>query len=84
MQSGHIPWKLKRHVCTDFRSRRDEAIKEEMVSELLLPKPGGMCYHHNLGRPESGPWSKMGLKDSYNGLANRTLCRCFGPTWPCI
>jgi hypothetical protein len=20
----------------------------------------------------------MGLKDSYNGLADRTLCRCFG------
>jgi hypothetical protein len=34
MQNGHIPWKLKRHVCTDFRSRRDEMIKEEMVSEL--------------------------------------------------
>jgi hypothetical protein len=32
-----------------------------------------MCYRHNLGRLESGPWSKMGLKDSYNGLANRTL-----------
>jgi hypothetical protein len=21
----------------------------------------------------------MGLKDSYNGLADQTLCRCFGP-----
>jgi hypothetical protein len=21
----------------------------------------------------------MELKDNYNGLANRTLCRCFGP-----
>jgi hypothetical protein len=38
-----------------------------------------MCYRHNLDRLESGPWSKMDLKDSYNGLANRTLCRCFGP-----
>jgi hypothetical protein len=37
------------------------------------------CYRHNLGRPESGPRSKIDLKDSYNGLANRTLCRCFGP-----
>jgi hypothetical protein len=50
-----------------------------MVSELSLPKPGGMCYRHNLDRLESGPWSKMDLKDSYNGLANRTLCRYFGP-----
>jgi hypothetical protein len=38
-----------------------------------------MCYRHNLDRLESGPWSKMDLKDSYNGLANRTLGRCFGP-----
>jgi hypothetical protein len=29
-----------------------------------------MCYRHNLDRPESGPWSKMGLKNSYNGLAD--------------
>jgi hypothetical protein len=21
----------------------------------------------------------MGLKDNYNGFANRILCRCFGP-----
>jgi hypothetical protein len=41
MQSGHIPWKLKRHVYTDFRRRRVEAIKKEMVSELSLPKLGG-------------------------------------------
>jgi hypothetical protein len=39
----------------------------------------GPYYRHNLVGPESGPWSRMGLKDSYNGLANRTLCRCFGP-----
>jgi hypothetical protein len=38
-----------------------------------------MCYHHNLGRLESGPWSKRGVKDSYNGLANWALHRCFGP-----
>jgi hypothetical protein len=44
-----------------------------------LPKPGGICYRHNLDRPESGPRSKMGLEDSYNGLANQTLCRCFEP-----
>jgi hypothetical protein len=38
-----------------------------------------LCYYHNLGRMECGPWSKMGLKDSYNGLANQTLYKCFGP-----
>jgi hypothetical protein len=26
-----------------------------MVSELSLPKPGGMCYRHNLTRPKDGP-----------------------------
>jgi hypothetical protein len=41
MQSGHIPQKTKRHDCTGFRSRRVEAIKKEMVSELSLLKPGG-------------------------------------------
>jgi hypothetical protein len=74
MQSGHIPWKLKRHICTDFRSCRVEAGKKEMVSELSLPKLEG-----HLDRLESGPWNKMDLKDSYNGLVNWTLCRCFGP-----
>jgi hypothetical protein len=28
---------------------------EKVVSELLLPKPGGMCYHHNLAKPVGGP-----------------------------
>jgi hypothetical protein len=37
------------------------------------------CCRHNLGRLESGPWSKRDVKDSYNGLANRALHRCFGP-----
>jgi hypothetical protein len=41
MQSGHIPWKLKRHDCTGFGSRRVEAFKKELISELSLPKPGG-------------------------------------------
>jgi hypothetical protein len=41
MESGHIPWKLKRHVCTDFRSRRVEAVKKKLVSELSLSKLGG-------------------------------------------
>jgi hypothetical protein len=28
---------------------------EKVVSELLLPKPGGVCYRHNLAEPEGGP-----------------------------
>jgi hypothetical protein len=28
---------------------------EKVVSELLLSKPGGMCYRHNLAGPEGGP-----------------------------
>jgi hypothetical protein len=44
-----------------------------MVSKLLLPKPGGMCYRHNLAGPEGRPASKMGSKDNRNGLANRLL-----------
>jgi hypothetical protein len=27
----------------------------KMLSELLLPKPGGMCYRHNLAGPRGGP-----------------------------
>jgi hypothetical protein len=47
--------------------------RKRMVSELLLPKPGGMCYRHNLAGPEGGPRSKMGLKYNRSGLANRPL-----------
>jgi hypothetical protein len=80
MQSSHIPWKLKRHACTDFGSRRDKAIKREMVfRNNYCRNQGGMCYRHNLDRPERWPRSKMGLKDSHNRLANRTLCRCLRP-----
>jgi hypothetical protein len=27
---------------------------EKVVSKLLLLKPGGMCYRHNLAGPEGG------------------------------
>jgi hypothetical protein len=37
-----------------WRSKRRQKL-EKVVSELLLPKPGGMCYHHNLAGPEGGP-----------------------------
>jgi hypothetical protein len=29
--------------------------RKKMVLESLLPKPGGMCYRHNLAEPEGGP-----------------------------
>ena len=29
--------------------------QEKMVLELSLPKPGDMCYRHNLAGPEGGP-----------------------------
>jgi hypothetical protein len=45
--------------------------RKEMVSELLSPKPGGMCYRHNFGWARRWAASKMGSEDNYNGLANR-------------
>jgi hypothetical protein len=55
MKSSHIPWKWKWHVCTDFGSRRGEAMeRKKMVLELLLLKPGGHVLSHNLAGPEGG------------------------------
>jgi hypothetical protein len=38
-----------------------------------------VCYRRNLGGPERWAVEQDGLKDGYNGFANRTLCRCSGP-----
>jgi hypothetical protein len=84
MQSGHIPWKLKRHVCTEFRSRRVEAIKKEMVSELSLPKPGGMCYRHNLDRPKVGRGARWVWRIIIMGLRIGPCADILGPGRPCI
>jgi hypothetical protein len=35
---------------------------EKVVSELLLLKPGGMCYCHNLAEPESGLRTRFAQK----------------------
>jgi hypothetical protein len=35
---------------------------EKVVSELLLPKLGGMCYRHNLAEPEGGPQTRWAQK----------------------
>jgi hypothetical protein len=43
-------------VCSDPEIKEARRWKpEKVVSELLLPKPGGMCYRHNLAEPEGGP-----------------------------
>jgi hypothetical protein len=57
------------HVSTDFGSRRGEAMeRKRMVSELLLPKPGGMCYRHNLARLEGGPRARWAQRIIEVGL----------------
>jgi hypothetical protein len=39
-----------------------------MVSELSLPKPGGMCYRHNLTGPRDGPRATWAEGNHRNGL----------------
>jgi hypothetical protein len=39
-----------------------------MVSELSLPKPGGMCYRHNLTGPMDGPRATWAEENHRNGL----------------
>jgi hypothetical protein len=42
-------------VCSNSEIEEARRQKlEKVVSELLLPKPWGMCYHHNLAGPEGG------------------------------
>jgi hypothetical protein len=80
MQSSHMPWKLKRHACTDFGSQRGEVMeRKEWFRNYYCRNQGGMCYRHNLAGPEGGPRSKMGSKDNRSGLANRTLRRRLRP-----
>jgi hypothetical protein len=43
-----------------------------------------MCYRRNLGGPERWAVEQDGLKDGYNGLANRTHAGVLGMGWPCI
>jgi hypothetical protein len=41
---------------------------KKMVSKLLLPKPGGMCYRHNLAGPEGGPRARWAQRINVMGL----------------
>jgi hypothetical protein len=54
-----------------------------MISELPSPKPGGHVLSPYSGRARSGPWSKMGLRDGYDKLADRVPYGRLGPVRPC-
>jgi hypothetical protein len=43
MQSSHIHWKLKRHACTDFGSRRGEAMKKRNGFRIIIAETRGAC-----------------------------------------
>jgi hypothetical protein len=58
--------------------------KKRMVSESLLPKPEGMCYHHNLSGPEGGPRAKWAQRITVMGLRIGSYAGGLGPDWPCI
>jgi hypothetical protein len=43
MESSHIPWKLKRHACTDFGSRRGGAMKKKNGFRIIIAEIWGAC-----------------------------------------
>jgi hypothetical protein len=43
-------------------------VEEAMVSKLSLPKPGGLCYRHNLAGPRNGPRATWAEGNHRNGL----------------
>jgi hypothetical protein len=45
-----------------------QEVEKTMVLELSLPKPGGMCYHHNLAGPKDGPRATWAEENHRNGL----------------
>jgi hypothetical protein len=59
-------------------------VEEAMVLELSLPKPGGMCYRHNLAGPRDGR-EQHGLKEIIVMVCkSASVQTCQGPRWPCI
>jgi hypothetical protein len=57
-----------------WKSKRRGDEKENNGFRIIIAQTrGGMCYRHNLARPEGGPRSKMGSKHNRGGLANRPL-----------
>jgi hypothetical protein len=43
-------------------------VEKVIVLELSLPKPGGMCYRHNLTGPEDGLRTTWAEGDNRDGL----------------
>jgi hypothetical protein len=74
---GRVRWHWERHV----RVQALEA-EEVMVLELSLPKPGGMCYRHNLTGPEDGPRATWAEGDNRLAALVRDP-RCKGSTLLC-
>jgi hypothetical protein len=58
--------------------------RKKMVSELLLPKPGGMCYSHNLAGPEDGLRARWAQRIIVMGLRIGSYSGALRPDWPCI
>jgi hypothetical protein len=67
-----------------WKSKRRGDGKKKMVSELLLPKPGGMCYRHNLARPEGGLRARWAQRIIVIGLRIGSCVSSLRPDWPCI
>jgi hypothetical protein len=84
MQSGHIPWKTKRDDCTGFRSQRVEAIKKRWFQNYHCRNQRGMCYRHNLDRPEVGRGARWIWKMIIMGLRIGPCTEVLGPGRPCI
>lgn len=49
-----------------------------MILELLLPKPGGMCYRHILTRPGGGSRLRWASEDNYNVFINQPCAGVLG------
>jgi hypothetical protein len=58
--------------------------RKKLVLELLLPKPGGMCYRHNLVGPEGGPRARWAQRIIVMGLQIGSCAGGLRPDWPCI
>jgi hypothetical protein len=49
-------------TCTSLRSRRGNGFG------IIIAKPGGVCYRHNLTGPEDGPRATWAEGDHRDGL----------------
>jgi hypothetical protein len=58
-------------------------LKRELISELLLPKPGGMCYRHNLDGLEVDHGARWAWRITTMGLRIGPCADVLGPERPC-